>query len=276
MLICLQNEHLQLEELEPLCVLDFYVHESAQRSGTGRMLFDAMLAKEKTISDVLAYDRPSPKFRNFLRRHFDLHETIQQDNNFMIFRKFFAAPSSKSVRSNELSLDVSALVYEPSPPLEEISPDSLEPSPRSQGNRSLEEVEETNSVFSPFRNGCFMGEETKVKKSAPASTGKQRSPAGSRSEEQAISSAESAWGSHAGGPTPMLQSSFLPRQNFLQSPAQRSGPSSFASSPQVPGTESPQKNAALASTQASQENLLGKLNAYGRSPISRVLLERPF
>ena len=30
-------------EMEPLCVLDFYVCESCQRQGCGRMLFDAML-----------------------------------------------------------------------------------------------------------------------------------------------------------------------------------------------------------------------------------------
>lgn len=30
-------------EVEPLCVLDFYVHESRQRSGCGKKLFEAML-----------------------------------------------------------------------------------------------------------------------------------------------------------------------------------------------------------------------------------------
>ena len=30
-------------EVEPLCVLDFYVHESRQRSGCGRKLFEAMM-----------------------------------------------------------------------------------------------------------------------------------------------------------------------------------------------------------------------------------------
>ena len=31
------------QEVEPICVLDFYVHESKQRSGCGKMLFEAML-----------------------------------------------------------------------------------------------------------------------------------------------------------------------------------------------------------------------------------------
>lgn len=30
-------------EMEPLCVLDFYVHESKQRLGSGRALFEYML-----------------------------------------------------------------------------------------------------------------------------------------------------------------------------------------------------------------------------------------
>lgn len=30
-------------EVEPLCVLDFYVHESRQRSGCGKKLFEAMM-----------------------------------------------------------------------------------------------------------------------------------------------------------------------------------------------------------------------------------------
>ena len=32
-----------LHEVEPLCVLDFYVHESRQRTGCGKKLFEAML-----------------------------------------------------------------------------------------------------------------------------------------------------------------------------------------------------------------------------------------
>ena len=30
-------------EVSPLCVLDFYVHESRQRCGHGKLLFEAML-----------------------------------------------------------------------------------------------------------------------------------------------------------------------------------------------------------------------------------------
>jgi alpha-tubulin N-acetyltransferase 1 len=37
------DSHGQVHERTPLCVLDFYVHESKQRSGYGKKLFDAML-----------------------------------------------------------------------------------------------------------------------------------------------------------------------------------------------------------------------------------------
>ena len=32
-----------IKEIKPLCVLDFYVHESVQRGGQGKQLFDLML-----------------------------------------------------------------------------------------------------------------------------------------------------------------------------------------------------------------------------------------
>lgn len=37
----------QLVEMNPLCVLDFYVSEKVQRGGFGKILFDAMLEYEK-------------------------------------------------------------------------------------------------------------------------------------------------------------------------------------------------------------------------------------
>jgi alpha-tubulin N-acetyltransferase 1 len=41
------DRHGQQWEMNPLCVLDFYIHESRQRMGCGRRLFDFML-KVKT------------------------------------------------------------------------------------------------------------------------------------------------------------------------------------------------------------------------------------
>lgn len=35
-----------MKEIQPLCVLDFYVHESVQRGGQGKQLFEKMLEVE--------------------------------------------------------------------------------------------------------------------------------------------------------------------------------------------------------------------------------------
>lgn len=39
----INNDRGQIKEIKPLCVLDFYVHESVQRGGHGKALFDRML-----------------------------------------------------------------------------------------------------------------------------------------------------------------------------------------------------------------------------------------
>ncbi|XP_038671223.1 alpha-tubulin N-acetyltransferase 1 isoform X1 [Scyliorhinus canicula] len=76
-------------EMEPLCVLDFYVHVSLQRHGYGKELFDYMIQYESVKPDHLAIDRPSSKFLCFLRKHYGLASTIPQVNNFVVFESFF-------------------------------------------------------------------------------------------------------------------------------------------------------------------------------------------
>lgn len=76
-------------ELEPLCVLDFYVHESRQRTGCGKILFQFMLQTEQRRPMDFAVDRPSPKFLAFLAKHYNLKVLIPQVNNFAIFEGFF-------------------------------------------------------------------------------------------------------------------------------------------------------------------------------------------
>ena len=61
-----------MKEIKPLCVLDFYVHESMQRGGHGKALFELMLEVEKVTPDKLAYDRPSPKLIGFCAKHYGL------------------------------------------------------------------------------------------------------------------------------------------------------------------------------------------------------------
>lgn len=36
----------EMHEMKPVCVLDFYVHETAQRGGWGKQLFDFFLDSE--------------------------------------------------------------------------------------------------------------------------------------------------------------------------------------------------------------------------------------
>ena len=61
-----------IKEIKPLCVLDFYVHESIQRGGHGKALFELMLRDEGVSPAQLAYDRPSPKLLSFLAKHYGL------------------------------------------------------------------------------------------------------------------------------------------------------------------------------------------------------------
>jgi alpha-tubulin N-acetyltransferase 1 len=65
-------------ETEPMCVLDFYIHETRQRAGLGRRLFQTMLDIEGLKAAELAIDRPSTKFLSFLRKHYGLHLHVKQ------------------------------------------------------------------------------------------------------------------------------------------------------------------------------------------------------
>ena len=82
----------KMREITPLCVLDFYVHESKQRSGFGKEIFEFMLEKENKIPAQLAIDRPSQKFLKFLQKHYGLSRYISQSNNFVIFDQYFDPP----------------------------------------------------------------------------------------------------------------------------------------------------------------------------------------
>ena len=93
------------KQVYPMCILDFYVHESRQRLGCGRTLFEAMLADQKVAHPrFLAIDRPSPKLLGFLRKHYNLTKIIHQVNNYVIFHGFFtdrpfdASPGPKRAR----------------------------------------------------------------------------------------------------------------------------------------------------------------------------------
>ena len=77
----LRDRNFNYHEVNTLCVLDFYVHESTQRKGIGKQLFDYMLKFEKKLPTELAYDRPSDKLISFLNKYFGLNKYITYDND---------------------------------------------------------------------------------------------------------------------------------------------------------------------------------------------------
>lgn len=79
-----------IHEMTPMCVLDFYIHESRQRQGFGKELFDYMLQDTRLHACQLAVDKPSYKFSSFLKKHYNLIHSIPQTNNFVIYQGFFS------------------------------------------------------------------------------------------------------------------------------------------------------------------------------------------
>ena len=75
----------QIKEISPLCVLDFYVHESIQRGGYGKMIFEYMIKRENIHPAKMAYDRPSEKLIGFLAKHYGLKNYVPQNNNYVVF-----------------------------------------------------------------------------------------------------------------------------------------------------------------------------------------------
>ena len=85
----IRNEAGNIKEINPLCVLDFYVHESVQRGGQGKMLFEKMLEVERVRPEKLGYDRPSEKLIGFLAKHYGLKRYVPQNNNYVVFNAYF-------------------------------------------------------------------------------------------------------------------------------------------------------------------------------------------
>ena len=87
-------------EINPLCVLDFYTYESCQRKGYGKIMFSEMLSKEKIEPKKMGFDRPSPKFLNFLNKYYGLNDYIPQNNNYVVFKDYFKDEPVKRDRHN--------------------------------------------------------------------------------------------------------------------------------------------------------------------------------
>lgn len=96
-------------EMSPDCVLDFYVHESCQRSGIGRSLLETFLQESGKTAAMLAYDRPSPKLKAFLAKHYGLVAFQPQSNNYVVFNEFFQTEAAKQKSTPRKVLQVEAI-----------------------------------------------------------------------------------------------------------------------------------------------------------------------
>lgn len=85
----------RVHEMEPMCVLDFYVHESRQRMGCGKLLFEYFLKDQDIDPRHLAIDKPSFKFSQFLKKYYNLKAELPQVNNFVVYEGFFSSLTSQ-------------------------------------------------------------------------------------------------------------------------------------------------------------------------------------
>lgn len=78
----------EIVQKRTLCLLDFYIDGSLQRSGIGYALFKYTLNITSTQPDEWAYDRPSPKLLAFLRKHYSMTKYDLQPNRYAIYDGF--------------------------------------------------------------------------------------------------------------------------------------------------------------------------------------------
>ena len=96
----------KIRELAPTAVLDIYVHESCQRTGIGKEIFEKFLNKEGKQAEKLAYDRPSDKLLAFLRKHYKLAGYIPQNNNFVVYNQYFETNPNRPAKGSTSSAKV--------------------------------------------------------------------------------------------------------------------------------------------------------------------------
>ncbi|VDM13307.1 unnamed protein product [Wuchereria bancrofti] len=85
----LMDQSMRTFQVAPLCVLDFYVHDTLQRQGYGHALFDYMLQQENSSAKNVAIDKPSQSLLQFMNKHYGLNEPIWQVTNFVVYPPFF-------------------------------------------------------------------------------------------------------------------------------------------------------------------------------------------
>jgi alpha-tubulin N-acetyltransferase 1 len=147
----------RIKEISPLCVLDFYVHESRQRAGFGKVLYENMLAHLQVSPSQLAIDRPSQKFLSFMGRHYGLKDFIPQNNNFVVYNQYFA-PQSRHVPSRARAAEVTEPEPRRRPPREDIlahDPSPYQP-PRQSRSPQVPPRREESLVQEPIRPPVYV------------------------------------------------------------------------------------------------------------------------
>ncbi|CAD8125994.1 unnamed protein product [Paramecium sonneborni] len=138
-----------VKEIQPLCVLDFYVHESVQRKGIGKELFEEMLRCEIICPEKLAYDRPSPKLLGFLKKHYHLQNYIPQNNNFVIFSQYFEN-RQQQILNNQLASPQSTQYQQSSTPLKVEQLGSLMSQMTIQSTQSKNQQQKESKTQAPW------------------------------------------------------------------------------------------------------------------------------
>ena len=92
----------------------FLCHESVQRKGVGKMIFDYMLNYENKHPASLAYDRPTLRLLSFMKKNYGLKDYMTQNNSFMIYEQFFnqeGYPNNDTEFDNETFRVIQNLAY---------------------------------------------------------------------------------------------------------------------------------------------------------------------
>ena len=157
-------------EMDPLCCLDFYVHESQQRQGMGKRVFEYMLRHEAVEPRKLAYDRPSPKLIGFMAKHYQLCSFVPQPNHYVVFDQYFddrpaSSRANRSVSSRPLSSTRRLRGGKRNPGTQESSATSLEglgqstsqPWGRRNGAGSAADTGQWGGGLGPIRGPGAMG-----------------------------------------------------------------------------------------------------------------------
>eukprot|EP00040_Diaphanoeca_grandis_P003763 m.25819 g.25819 ORF g.25819 m.25819 type:complete len:275 (-) comp15178_c0_seq1:243-1067(-) len=149
----------KIHEIETTCVLDFYVHESCQRTGYGKNLFDYMLEAESKQAWQLPIDRPSEKFLNFLKKHFNLRSYTPQSNKYVVFREYFTNKGNSKSVENLKNTPNRKSASSTSTPTRVINPPSMinGKSTTTTPSKTATPFKSSSTTTTPYKNSSSIG-----------------------------------------------------------------------------------------------------------------------